>query len=120
MRLNAGGGDRKKALDWIEQNVSLDEEDLYLLKMEKKMTPSFYAVIQADHAVMGIGTCKSEAIADAQEWGEIPDELPSRPAVSGECYVTPCTKELYEAVKAGGGQILYHHRDDGVADVGSI
>ena len=71
---------------------------------------SKYAVYQYGYAIFGIGTTKSEAITDANNYGEFPADLPDYNGenISGESYVIQITDKLYDMVyKIGGADVRF-------------
>jgi len=66
---------------------------------------SKYAVYQYGYAIFGIGVTREEAIADANNYGEFPPDLPDYNGenVSGNSYVIEITDRLYEEVDRIGG-----------------
>jgi len=71
--------------------------------MRTKM--AYYCVFQDGAAIFGIGQTKIGALRDANKWlgrKETLKDLDHRPRHAGDLALAPCTKAVYDHIKAGG------------------
>lgn len=78
--------------------------------MENKTEETFYAVYQDGYGIFGIGGTESEAIEDAKQWVDEPDnlesEIESARGFHGDMKIIKISRSLKEDVEKRGGNIL--------------
>lgn len=87
----------------------------------------YYAVLQIDGPFHGVGTTPSEAIEDARQWSDdIPDDLPTlyigshgRSLGTGTLCIASISEALYEEIRNGDPDPVYHRCVAGILEAGT-
>lgn len=87
------------------------------------MSEIFYAVYQDGYGIFGIGSTESEAIEDAKQWVDEPDnlesEIESAQGFVGDMKIVRVSNDVKLAVENHGGNIGISKDDAGVYQLDS-